>query len=252
MMSVRNPLLVDSDDAFAVKCGWRAEGRLNPLTVLALSGSLRKASLNTAMLAMANECAPPGLAVRIFAGMGDLPLFNPDLEPREPREVARLRTDITNADALLIASPEYAHGVSGVMKNALDWMVASGVLMNKPIALWNASPRASHAMAALRETLTVMAARLVDAAGLELLIGHDSEGIPLPNPGEAAMRRALLAVKADLDQKGRPSSSQGSVFGVANHRVAAADSPPTLPCLGHTGTPASVPGSPTRRRELHE
>ena len=207
MMSVRNPLLVDSDDAFAVKSGWRAEGRLNPLTVLALSGSLRRASLNTEMLTMATRCAPPGMSVTIFAGMGDLPLFNPDLESREPSQVARLRTDIADADALLIASPEYAHGVSGVMKTALDWMVASGVLMNKPIALWNASPRASHAIAALRETLAVMAARLVDAAGLELLIGHDSVGRPLPNPDEAAMRRALLAIKADLGQQGRSSSS---------------------------------------------
>lgn len=92
------------------------------------------------------------------------------------------------------------------MKNALEWMVASGVLMNKPVTLWNASPRASHAMAALRETLVVMAARLVDAARLELLIGLDSVGRPLPNPDEAAMRRALLAIKADLCQQGRSSN----------------------------------------------
>jgi chromate reductase len=207
MMSARNPLLMDSDDAFAVKCGRQAAGMLSPLTVLALSGSLRRASLNTAMLTMASRCAPPGMSVTIFAGMGDLPLFNPDLESREPPQVARLRTGIADADALLIAGPEYAHGVSGVMKNALDWMVASGVLMGKPVALWNASPRASHAIAALRETLAVMAARLVDAAGLELLIGHDSVGRPLPNPDEAAMRRALLAIKADLCQQGRSSSS---------------------------------------------
>ena len=169
-------------------------------TVLALSGSLRRASLNTVMLTMAAECAPPGLAVTMFTGMGDLPLFNPDLESREPREVARLRNDIVDADALLIASPEYAHGVSGVMKNALDWMVASGVLMDKPIVLWNASPRASHAIAALRETLAVMAAKLVDAAGLELPMGHGSVGRPPPNPDEAAMRRALLALKTELGQ----------------------------------------------------
>ena len=90
-----------------------------------MSGSLRRASLNTVMLTMAAECAPPGLAVTMFAGMGDLPLFNPDLESREPKEVAGLRHDIANADALLIASPEYAHGVSGVMKNALDWMAGA-------------------------------------------------------------------------------------------------------------------------------
>ena len=207
MMSVRIPLLVDSDDAFAVKWGQQAEGMLNPLTVLALSGSLRRASLNTAMLTMATRCAPPGMSVTIFSGMGDLPLFNPDLESREPSQVARLRTGIADADALLIASPEYAHGVSGVMKNALDWMVASGVLMGKPVVLWNASPRASHAIAALRETLAVMAARLVDAAGLELQMWHDTVGESLPNPDPAGMQRALLAIKMDLRQIGRPRRS---------------------------------------------
>ena len=98
---------------------------MNSFRILALSGSLRRASLNTAMLAMATECAPPGLASTLYAGMGHLPLFNPDLESREPKEVAGLRHDIANADALLIASPEYAHGVSGVMKNALDWMAGA-------------------------------------------------------------------------------------------------------------------------------
>lgn len=201
-MTARNLVPIGICDPLVADGGRRAVGVSKSFTVLALSGSLRRASLNTAMLTMATECAPPGLAVTMFTGMGALPLFNPDLESREPWQVARLRTGIAGADALLIASPEYAHGVSGVMKNALDWMVASGVLMDKPVALWNASPRASHAIAALRETLRVMAARLVDVAGFELLIGHDSVGRPLPNPDEAAMRRALLALKTDLGQLG--------------------------------------------------
>ena len=199
-MTVRNLIHGSACDTVAAKGVRQAVGVSKSFTVLALSGSLRRASLNTVMLTMAAECAPPGLAVTMFAGMGDLPLFNPDLESREPMEVARLRNNIVNADALLIASPEYAHGVSGVMKNALDWMVASGVLTDKPIALWNASPRASHAIAALRETLAVMAAKLVDAAGLELPMGHGSVGRPPPNPDEAAMRRALLALKTELGQ----------------------------------------------------
>jgi len=140
------------------------------LTVLALSGSLRKASLNTAMLTMAVDCAPPGLRVNLHRGLGDLPLFNPDLDLHEPSSVAHLGNRIAMADAVIIASPEYAHGVSGVMKNALDWMVATGVFVDKPVVLWNASPRASIALAALRETLIVMSTRLVDEAALELLI----------------------------------------------------------------------------------
>ena len=129
---------------------------MGPFTVLPLSGSLRKASLNTAMLAMAADRAPPGLRMTRYRGLGDLPLFNPDLELDEPPSVAHLCDEIAMADAVIIASPEYAHGVSGVMKNALDWMVASGVFVGKPVVLWNASPRASIALASLRETLIVI------------------------------------------------------------------------------------------------
>ena len=171
---------------------------MTPPTVLALSGSLRKASLNTAMLTMAADCAPPGLGVSGPRGLGDLPLFNPDLEAHEPLSVARLRHDIARADALLIASPEYAHGVSGVMKNALDWMVASGVFVDKPVVLWNASPRASHALAALHETLTVMSSRLIDAASLALLIKAPEAGATPVNPNPEAMRQALLALYDSL------------------------------------------------------
>lgn len=165
------------------------------LTVLTLSGSLRKASVNTAMLTMAAYCAPLGLTIGRPRVLGDLPLFNPDLELHEPPSVARLRDDIARADALLIASPEYAHGVSGVMKNALDWMVASGVFVDKPVVLWNASPRASHALAALQETLAVMSSQLIDAASLELLIKSPEAGTAAINPNPEAMRQALLALR---------------------------------------------------------
>ena len=84
------------------------------------------------------------------------------------------------------------------MKNALDWMVASGVFVDKPVVLWNASPRASHGIAALRETLTVMAVRWVDEAALQLLIGPPAAGVAPVNPDPAAMRRALLALRDAL------------------------------------------------------
>ena len=95
-----------------------------------------------------------------------------------------LRSDVSHlrrfADALLIASPEYAHGVSGVIKNALDWMVGNESLVEKPVGLLNAAPRASIAQAALRETLLTMSARVVAAACVTLPIlgsGLDEEGI---------------------------------------------------------------------------
>lgn len=164
---------------------------MKTLKVLALSGSLRAASLNTAMLHMARSCAPPGLQVCLYGALGSLPLFNPDLEADEPPAVTHLRVAIAQADAVLIASPEYAHGVSGVMKNALDWMVSNGVFVDKPVALWNASPRASLALAALAETLSVMSARLVPAASLTLLIKPAEPGQALVNPDAPAMQQAL-------------------------------------------------------------
>ena len=81
------------------------------------------------------------------------------------------------------------------MKNALDWMVASGVFVDKPVVSWNVSPRASHALAALRETLTVMSARLIDEAGLALLIKPPEGGAVPVNPDPEAMRQALLALR---------------------------------------------------------
>jgi NAD(P)H-dependent FMN reductase len=147
------------------------------------------------MLTMAADCAPPGLHLNLHCGLGDLPLFNPDLESLEPEAALRLQAEIANADALLIASPEYAHGISGVMKNGLDWMVGSGVFVAKPVVLWNASPRASHALAALRETLKVMSAHLMDPASLELLIRPPDAGSSPLNPDPHAMRRSLLALR---------------------------------------------------------
>ena len=177
----------------------------NQRMVLALSGSLRAASLNTAMLSMAINCAPPGLTVQLYLGLGELPAFNPDLKFQDFPAVVRLHHLIGAADALLIASPEYAHGVSGVMKNALDWIVASDVMVHKPVALWNAAPRASHAIAALRETLTVMSAHLVDTAHLNLLIRAAAPGQPVTNPDPAAIRRALVSLQKELQ---RPSHDQ--------------------------------------------
>lgn len=94
-----------------------------PMTILAIGGSLRAASLNTALLRAIARLAPADYAIRIYPGLGELPLFNPDLDADSLPAVTGLRDAILAADVLLLASPEYAHGVSGPMKNALDWMV---------------------------------------------------------------------------------------------------------------------------------
>lgn len=143
------------------------------MRILALSGSLRAASLNSLLLRVMARLAPAGIDVHVCDRLGQLPLFNPDLEASDPAPVVALRAQIIAADALLIASPEYAHGVSSVMKNALDWMVSCEAFVYKPVAVLNASPRASHAQAALRETLTVMSAQLIEAASISVpLLGE--------------------------------------------------------------------------------
>jgi chromate reductase, NAD(P)H dehydrogenase (quinone) len=138
---------------------------------LAISGSLRRTSINTAALEALARLAPEGVKVLVYRELATLPPFNPDddIEDKpKPQPVETLRALVDASDALIIAAPEYAHGVPGALKNALDWLVASETFAGKPVALVNASPRAFHAQASLRETLSTMAARLVPEAFAEL------------------------------------------------------------------------------------
>ena len=139
--------------------------RPEPVTrILAISGSLRRSSSNTALLGAAVRLAPRGVKMTLYDGLAELPHFNPDLEGSEPSAVLDFRAQIAASDGVLISSPEYAHGVPGALKNALDWIVGSGELVDKPVALLNASPRATHAQASLLETITVMSADVIEQA----------------------------------------------------------------------------------------
>jgi NAD(P)H-dependent FMN reductase len=136
-------------------------------TILAISGSLRAQSSNTTLLRAAQRLVPGGCHMSLYGGLGTIPHFNPDLDVAPwPPAVVDLRAQVAAADALLICSPEYARGVAGAMKNALDWMVSVEDFAGKPVGLFNASPRATHALAALRLTLDTMAARVIDGAAL--------------------------------------------------------------------------------------
>ena len=165
------------------------------MKILAISGSLRATSLNTVVLRAAGRLAPAGVAVELFEGIGSLPFFNSDLDGELlPRSVAEFRAAIGAADGLLISSPEYARGVSGVMKNALDWLVSSFEFPDKPVALINTSPRATHALAALTLTLETMSARLVREASITLPLLGTSDDVDsvVANPEFATpLRRAL-------------------------------------------------------------
>jgi NAD(P)H-dependent FMN reductase len=165
------------------------------MRLLAISGSLRAVSSNTAVLQAAARLAPAGVEVVLYDGLGDLPLFNPDLDTQTPPPaIADLRHEIDRCDGLLICSPEYAHGIAGGMKNLLDWLVSSLEFPQTPVALINASPRAVHSQAQLREILTTMSARLVDEASLALPLpgrGLDAAGILADAELSAALARAV-------------------------------------------------------------
>lgn len=180
------------------------------MKILGISGSLRAASLNSALLRTAVALAPPGVEVQLLRGLGDLPLFNPDLEARPPPAVTSLRRAVDAADALLIASPEYARGVSGTIKNALDWLVSHEGFVGKPVALLNASPRAHHAQAALRETLRTMSAVLVEeaCAAIPLLGSGLAEAVMAQAPEVTVpLRRSLEVLRAAM-----APAAQGPAF----------------------------------------
>ena len=175
------------------------------MKILALSGGLRAASENTRLLRVLAQLAPGGMEVIVYSGLGELPLFNPDIEFPNPPAVAALREAINAADVVVIASPEYAHGVSAVIKNALDWMVGNESFVNKPVALLNAAPRATHAYLALRETVTMMSAFVVDAACLTLAepITGMNENEIAQHPLHAAMLARMFEALAIAAQDGK-------------------------------------------------
>ena len=172
------------------------------MNILAISGSLRAASLNTALLRALVKIAPDGIEIEVSPSIGGLPLFNPDVEYPSPAAVTLFRQKIIAADALIIASPEYAHGVTGAMKNALDWMVGNESFVNKPVAVFNTSPRASHAHAALIETLSVMSSNVVTVACVTLpIVGFGLTEVDIVEREEIndTVRSALMALREAVD-----------------------------------------------------
>jgi chromate reductase, NAD(P)H dehydrogenase (quinone) len=175
-----------------------------PLNVLALCGSLRKASINAALLRAAGRLAVPDADIEVPDWLGRLPLFDPDLEAELPLPVRTLHLAVAHADALIIASPEYAHGVSGTIKNTLDWLVSFEPFIHKPVAVINASPRAHHADDALRETLRTMSAGLVGERSfeVELLGAHMNEDAMVADRGVAAVvAQAIAALRAEIKRQ---------------------------------------------------
>ena len=168
--------------------------------ILAISGSLRARSSNTEVLRAVASLAPATTTVTLFAGLAELPHFNPDLDDEGavlPSAIRAFRAQVGEADELLICSPEYAHGVPGSLKNALDWLVSGPEIPFKPIGLLNASPRSTYAYASLAETLRTMSTVLVaDASPTFALPGRGLDAaaiIAVPELAEV-LRSALHAL----------------------------------------------------------
>jgi chromate reductase, NAD(P)H dehydrogenase (quinone) len=124
------------------------------MKLLAISGSTRAASTNTALLQALARCAPEGVSVSVWADLQSLPIFSQDLEgPPAPPSVEAFATAVRGADGVIIACPEYVHALPGGFKNAIDWLVSRDEIIAKAIALIHASHRGDDALAQLRLVL---------------------------------------------------------------------------------------------------
>ena len=148
---------------------------MEEIRIVAFAGSLRRASFNRGLIRAAAASAPPGVAIEIL-DLRPIPMYDQDVEDAgEPPEVVAFKAAIRAADALLVATPEYNHGVPGVLKNAIDWASRPRItspLRDKPIAITGASPgngMTARAQAQLRETFVFTGACVMPQP--ELLVG---------------------------------------------------------------------------------
>lgn len=130
------------------------------MQLLAISGSARAASTNTALLRALQHITPAGVAIDIFQDLAALPVFSPDLEGAlTPAPVLAFVQQVQAADGLLISSPEYVRALPGGLKNAIDWLVSREEIIQKPVALVHASHRGDDMLADLRRVLSTVTAQ---------------------------------------------------------------------------------------------
>ncbi|QNK00120.1 NADPH-dependent FMN reductase [Dyella telluris] len=149
------------------------------MKLLAISGSARQDSTNTALLHAMKHLAPDGVELSIFHRLDTLPVFSPDAEgEKTPVAVLRLLEQIGKADGIIIASPEYVRSIPGGMKNAIDWMVSRFEIIGKPIALAHASHRGDEMLASLRTVLATVSDGFLPHVFLRMpLVGKHPEDI---------------------------------------------------------------------------
>ena len=169
------------------------------MRILTLCGSLRAQSSNRALLRAYERLVPSGIVFERYEKLGELPHFNPDLDGKtEPHEVGALRRLVASADAVVISTPEYAHGLPGAFKNALDWLVSDPEFAGKPVVILHASRESTWALDSLREVLATMSARIIESASVSLPLGSnqmDTEAIL----ARADLRQLLLRSIEELE-----------------------------------------------------
>ena len=132
--------------------------------ILAVSGSLRENSSTQHVLNNLKLWTPPNVEMIVYTGLADLPHFNDAANP--PAAVQAWHKQLAEANAVLICTPEYAFGVPGSLKNALDWTVSSGDFVDKPVAVITAATSGDKAHASLLLTLSALSAKLSDETNL--------------------------------------------------------------------------------------
>ena len=162
------------------------------IKILAISGSLRHSSSNTAIIKQIKKMLPDNVEYIIYEGLGSIPHFNDAADV--PDVVNDWRKQIAEADAALFCSPEYAFGIPGTLKNALDWTVGSVAFSDKPVALITASSVGDKAHASLQQTLTALGTRMIDS----LLISYVR--MKLNEKGEITDGDTLKAVQSLVDK----------------------------------------------------
>lgn len=171
--------------------------------LLALCGSQRSRSLSAGLLRACRALAPEEIEVAIFEQHKQFPLFNPEIDTL-PEGVRALQLAIDAADTVLIASPEYAHGVSGTIKNTLDWLVSHPPFAGKPVAVLNPAYQSEHADAALKETLRTMSAELIGDACVRIPVigaGIDPDAIAASPRFAPLIDAALRAILLHLERR---------------------------------------------------
>jgi chromate reductase len=180
------------------------------MRILGISGSLRRDSHNTRLLHAARTLLPAGAELDVFGGLAEIPPFSEDVEHAPPESVLALREAIEQADAVLVATPEYNGTLPGQLKNALDWIsrpVGSSPLRGKPVAVIGASTGmfgAVWAQADARKVLGLIGGRVLDR---ELPVAHAHEALGDDGlPHDEALREALAELLSDFHAHAQPQA----------------------------------------------